>query len=48
MTIKTGVMAMQYCDFDVIYDVIVTSSDVVRAKKLYVWNQPAKRFDLRY
>ena len=38
----------QLCDFDVIYDVIVTSSDVVRPKKLYLWNQWAKTFDLIY
>ena len=38
----------QLCDFDVIYDVIVTSSDVIRPKKLYLWNQWTKTFDLVY
>ena len=34
MTIRTWVMAKNE-----IYDVIVTSIDVVRAKKIYLWNQ---------
>ena len=33
-------------NFDVIYDVIVTSSDVVRPKQLYIWNRLTKTFDL--
>ena len=38
----------QLCDFYVIDDVIVTSSDVVRPTKLYLWNQWTKTFDLIY
>ena len=38
----------QKCDFHVIYDVIVTSSDVVRAKTLYLWNQWTETFHLIY